>query len=281
MKLSLVVLTALVSSAAAGPIARGYADSKNATTHGGSNSTSPYGGKGGKGGRRNTTIPANEITQYSHIAALSAGVATNGTLLSSVLAHGDFGLGTWQRIDGEMVVLDGVAYRATADGKVSTPNPNTTQSPFAAVTRFVPESHGTGSIANFSDFTARLPSWYTKGNLTNHFASYRLDGTWNLRIRAPGGQNATLEPIAAVVARQTEFNYTNISGTMVGFRTPKYAAEINAVGDHLHFVSDDRKVAGHVLQFASVGNVTIQVAKVLRYAVEVPVFDEYEEAVFA
>ncbi|KAL1405887.1 hypothetical protein Q8F55_007567 [Vanrija albida] len=277
MKLSLLVLTALASTAAAGPIARGYGAGHESTApaHAGKNATTPAHGSKNSAHK----LPANEITQYSHIAALSAGVASNGTRIARVLAHGDLGLGTWPHIAGEMVVLDGVAYRATADGKVSTP-PGNTQTPFAAVTRFVPERNATGTIANFSDFTTHLEGWYG-GNLTHHFASYRLDGVWDLRIRAPGGQNHTLEPIAAVVARQTEFNHTRIAGTMVGFRTPKYAAEINAAGDHLHFISDDRSVAGHVLEFASVGAVKIQVAKVLRYSVEVPTFDEYEEATFA
>jgi hypothetical protein len=46
--------------------------------------------------------------------------------------HGDFGLGTFDRLDGEMVVLDGVVYQVAADGSVHVAN-DSARTPFAGV----------------------------------------------------------------------------------------------------------------------------------------------------
>jgi alpha-acetolactate decarboxylase len=199
-------------------------------------------------------------------------------LLKNILAHGDTGLGTFNKLQGEMIILDGVIYRSTADQVISTPDIDTTQTPFAAVTKFEPEETATASFANYSDFTAQLPSWFNS-SVTNHFISYRLDGHFTLRVRAPGGQNFPLEPIANVTARQTEWDFDNIEGTMVGFRTPAYAANINAAGDHLHFISADRTKGGHVLSFRSVGDVSVKAAKVDTFTVEVPRGGEYDQVI--
>ena len=49
--------------------------------------------------------------------------------------HGDFGIGTFDALDGEMIVLDGVVYQAKADGHIYQAADNLT-TPFATVTYF-------------------------------------------------------------------------------------------------------------------------------------------------
>jgi acetolactate decarboxylase len=39
--------------------------------------------------------------------------------VQSILKHGDFGLGTFANLDGEMLVPDGRAYQVQGSGKVS------------------------------------------------------------------------------------------------------------------------------------------------------------------
>jgi acetolactate decarboxylase len=51
-----------------------------------------------------------------------------------------------------------------------------------------------------------------------------------------------------VIAKQATWEKENIRGTLVGFWFPEYLAGINAPGYHLHFISDDRQVAGHLLE---------------------------------
>jgi acetolactate decarboxylase len=55
----------------------------------------------------------------------------------------------------------------------------------------------------------------------------------------------TLLQAAAV---QPEFEFHDITGTLVGFWTPEYAKTLNVPGYHLHFISSDRTHGGHLLQ---------------------------------
>ena len=77
----------------------------------------------------------SEVYQFSTIGALLDGVYDGDVTVAEILRHGDFGLGTFNHLDGEMVVLDGVCYRVRADGTATRADP-TDRSPFAAVTRF-------------------------------------------------------------------------------------------------------------------------------------------------
>src|ERR1700737_4128195 len=77
----------------------------------------------------------NEVYQFSTISALLDGVYDGDATVADILRHGDFGLGTFNHLDGEMVILDGVCYRLWADGTASRAA-STDRTPFAAVTRF-------------------------------------------------------------------------------------------------------------------------------------------------
>ena len=51
-----------------------------------------------------------------------------------------------------------------------------------------------------------------------------------------------------MVADQHVFEFTDVDGTMVGFRFPDYARGLEAEGYHLHFINADRERGGHVLE---------------------------------
>ena len=82
---------------------------------------------------------AHEVFQTSTISALLAGVYDGELTVRELLAHGDFGVGTFDQLDGEMVVLDGTCYRLRSDGSARIADPST-HTPFAAVTDFVPDA---------------------------------------------------------------------------------------------------------------------------------------------
>ena len=50
--------------------------------------------------------------------------------------------------------------------------------------------------------------------------------------------------------KQTEFTHKNITGTVVGLFCPNYMGGLNSTGWHFHFISDDKKHGGHVLELA-------------------------------
>src|ERR1700721_3499529 len=63
--------------------------------------------------------PIHTLFQVSTSAALVEGVYQGALRVSRLLSQGDFGLGTFVDLDGEMVVLDGVCYRVSATGAIT------------------------------------------------------------------------------------------------------------------------------------------------------------------
>src|SRR5438132_1663193 len=53
--------------------------------------------------------------QISTSTALVEGVYSGSILSSALLEHGDFGVGTFEGLDGEMVILDGEIYQAAGN----------------------------------------------------------------------------------------------------------------------------------------------------------------------
>ena len=60
------------------------------------------------------------LYQVSTIDALMQGVFDGVQPVGEIRKHGDFGIGTFDALDGEMIVLDGVVYQAKADGQIYT-----------------------------------------------------------------------------------------------------------------------------------------------------------------
>lgn len=83
--------------------------------------------------------PPREATlfQVSSFTALLNANYDGWVTLGELRKHGDFGIGTFHALDGELVVVDGQAYRVGADGGVS-PAPDLALTPFATVTAFRP-----------------------------------------------------------------------------------------------------------------------------------------------
>ena len=57
--------------------------------------------------------------QISTSTALVEGVDDGAVSSGFLLAQGDFGLGTFENLDGEMVILDGIIYQVRGDGSVT------------------------------------------------------------------------------------------------------------------------------------------------------------------
>ncbi|HEX2352979.1 MAG TPA: acetolactate decarboxylase [Xanthobacteraceae bacterium] len=62
-------------------------------------------------------VHATDVYQVSTISSLLAGGYDGDTTVGELLRHGGFGLGTFNGVDGEMMVLDGQVYRGTVDGR--------------------------------------------------------------------------------------------------------------------------------------------------------------------
>jgi acetolactate decarboxylase len=185
------------------------------------------------------------LFQASTIGALLDGAYDGDVSFARLAEHGDLGLGTFNALDGEMIALDGAFYRADVDGAV-TPVAAETLTPFAAVTWFDPEiEHVIDAPLDHEHLLGELDG--LAGDAAASFAT-RIDGRFDLvHARSVPRQAPPYRPLPEVAAEQRVFDLANVSGTIVGYRFPAYAAGVEVTGYHLHFITDDRDRGGHVL----------------------------------
>ena len=188
-----------------------------------------------------------EVYQFSTIGALLDGVYDGDVTVAEILRHGDFGLGTFNHLDGEMVILDGVCYRLRADG-TATRAAQEDLTPFAAVTRF----HTDIEIAirartNRADVIAAIDHKIASANL---LYAVKVTGRFaELHTRTVMAQKQPYPPLTKATEGQAESLITDATGNLVGFRTPDFEQGISVAGYHLHFLNSDRTGGGHVLDF--------------------------------
>jgi acetolactate decarboxylase len=165
--------------------------------------------------------------------------------IPELLRQGDFGLGTLDRLDGELIVLDGRAYQVRGDGVVVDVGPDRS-TPFAMVTPFAPDGEfPCPRVDNLSDLDARLDEALGP---QNNFLAVRVDGRFApITLRSVHRQEPPYWPLVEVVKGQSVWTHGEVRGTLVGFRSPAWVGGLNVPGYHWHFLSDDRTVGGHVL----------------------------------
>jgi acetolactate decarboxylase len=177
-----------------------------------------------------------------------AGVYDREVSVQTLLEHGDFGLGTFADLDGEMVVLDGRAYQIKGSGRVSEA-PSDAGAPFAVVTWFDADIDvSTSSVGSFKDLAASCDPCRRSGNI---FYALRLDGRFkSVRARAVNPPKAGMGLVDAAKT-QSEFTFTDLEGTLVGLWSPGFSNAFSVPGYHFHFLSADRQHGGHLLDVAA------------------------------
>jgi acetolactate decarboxylase len=189
---------------------------------------------------------SDTLFQASTLSSLNVGNFEGEVTMAELKRHGDFGLGTYNMLDGEMVVLDGEIYQMRDDG-IAYLADESTQTPFAAVTFFeADQSLAVNETLDCSQLQAHLDS--VLPTLDAPYA-IKVSGEFaSLKVRAPHKQSRPYPTLADALVDQAVFESQNISGTMVGFRLPDYLAGANATGYHFHFLRGDRQAGGHVLE---------------------------------
>lgn len=197
------------------------------------------------------TFDPNQHRLYlsSPVNALVEGIYEENVPLSEILKHGDFGLGTFNDLDGEMILLDGQVYRVSGDGTVNLVDP-ATKTPFACVTFYKRMSYENSKTAmSYPQFLAWLNALMPSQNI---FYAFRIEGEFShVKTRSVPKQE-NYRPLVEVTKNQPEFHFYNVRGTLAGFFTPSFMASLSVPGIHLHFLSDDRQKGGHLLECDSV-----------------------------
>lgn len=188
-----------------------------------------------------------ELFQHSTIGALMSGLFEGTLPVEELLKQGTMGIGTLHGLDGELVVIDGVACQVTVDGEIIELT-GAEKTPYAAVVDFDAEAElAIDKVVWGEDFKEKL-----KGNFSskNTFQAVKVTGIFkDILCRSVEKQTKPYPRLAEVAEDQAEFRREVVEGTLVGFFTPAIFGTIAVPEFHWHFLSKDKKFGGHVLDF--------------------------------
>jgi acetolactate decarboxylase len=195
--------------------------------------------------------PGDTLVQISTIDALVKGIYDGACTFGALKKLGDFGIGTLDGLDGEMLALDGEFFQINATGEVHKID-DSMETPFSTVTFFKSDkSVRLENVESLAALQLRLDAETPSQNL---FQAIRISGEFaTMNLRSVPKQQPPYAPLTEVVKQQATFKLANVRGSLVGFRCPPFVKGINVPGYHLHFISDDRKSGGHVLDCAVTG----------------------------
>lgn len=228
------------------------------------------------GPESDASTPADDDTIYqvSTIDALMAGSFDGVVTIEELEQHGGFGVGTLQGADGEAIVLDGTTYVVRPDGEVTAVSDDAT-TPFAIVTDF--EDERTVTIEGTVDYDALRERLDTALPTLNTFYAIKIDGQFEyLKTRSVPQHEAPYPSLAAVVERETIFEFEAVSATLVGFRCPAYIAGVNVPGYHFHCLTDDRSGGGHVYELG-ITDPTVQVDISSKFSMVLPAGGRFDD----
>ncbi len=226
---------------------------------------------------KNGSSEVDSLYISAPVNALVDGIYRENRTLAQIKEFGDFGLGTFNDLDGEMVLLGGVAYQITGTGQVSQPGDDV-HSPFACVTFFREMTYDEppAGAESFSELMTLIEGILPSPNMM--YALW-IDGDFEyVRTRSVPRQDH-FRPLAEVTRDQKVFDVSGVSGTMAGFYTPEFMSSLNVPGVHLHFLSEDRTFGGHLLECRAV-RLRIGVQILRRLKMDLPATLEYMTADF-
>ena len=197
-----------------------------------------------------------QVGTYDYLIAPDYdGLAPVGT----VVRGQTLGLGTFDRLDGELVLVGGVPYRVGVDG-VPQRADLASSTPFLQAIRFAPQASGPippgttcAQLSGLVDALARTQSGVVAVRVRGTFSS--------LVTRSVAAQPEPYPALATAVAGQTVFTLGERRAVLVGFRTGADLAGTGAPGLHLHGLTADRAAGGHVLSCVAGPDVQLSVQR--------------------
>ncbi len=193
---------------------------------------------------------AHAAFQTSTVAALLDGAYEGDVSFAELAHHGDFGIGTLNGCDGEMIATDGLFFHADVEGRITEIDPGA-KTPFAVLTEFEPNQRfelGGGEEGSGLDFDQICTAIDERVGDPGIVHAIRIDGSFaRVHCRSVPKQDKPYRPLAEVLATQSIFDFDDTAGTLLGFRFPDLGLGIGIAGYHLHYINNDRTQGGHVL----------------------------------
>jgi acetolactate decarboxylase len=214
--------------------------------------------------------------QYNIWGAFVNRVFDGDLSVRQLQSKGDIGLGSFDLLDGEMVMLDGITYRIREDGVVSVGDKED-QIVYADATFFRKENEfTTNEELNYENLrkvlNSRIPS-------PNNFYAFKITGEFdNIKL---GGLHKQTQPFTKgldyLIPNRPVFEGKKIKGTMVGFYCPPFIGDINTAGYHFHFISDDKKLGGHIMEIGATSFLNVAMQKLVNYEFRLPQSQDFEK----
>lgn len=219
-------------------------------------------------------VQHHTLYQVSTSTALVQGVYQGCVTVGQIKTHGDFGLGTYDALDGEGLMLDGHVYQALGDGTVIEPADSAT-APFWVSAEFEADrSLMINTVNGWEDLCKQIDVIRRSENL---FTAIRIDGVFDEIHYRVACKSAPGTDLVTATSHQAEFTLKNIKGTLLGFWSPTYARTFNIPGYHLHLLTADHQHGGHVLGI-SAKNLKLQVMDVDNLTMALPESPEFLKA---
>lgn len=189
---------------------------------------------------------SDNIYQVSTINALLDGIYDGSESYKKIKLNGDFGIGTFNGLFGEMLALDGEFYQIQADGKLYEVS-DEMLSPFATVVFFKSDfDNELKKALDYKELQKMISNDLPSKNL---FYAIKITGKFKyMKTRSVPKQDRPYPSLVEVVKKQPIFEFNDIEGTMVGFYCPEYAKGVNVPGYHFHFITEDKQGGGHILE---------------------------------
>ena len=207
------------------------------------------------------------LFQISPFNTFAQGNYDGNITYGELAEHGDFGIGTLNGLNGEMIALNGVFYQIPVEG---TPRQidSSEKTPYATATFF--EADQTSQVAdalNYSELTT-----YIDGILPSENAIYaiKVSGVYDyVKTRSVPMQAKPYQPLTEAIKNQTVFTLNNVAATAVGFWFPSSMDGVDFTGYHLHLITDDHGAGGHLLD-CIVRNATVEIDQTRRFTMVLP-----------
>jgi acetolactate decarboxylase len=214
------------------------------------------------------TIENNTLYTAGHASAFIGGLYTAFYPYGKLKQHGDFGLGAPDKLDGELMILNGKIYQTQASGKTFEVSPEGA-TPFSVVNFF--------KANKVLKVTAKMSKEklyaYLDSVLPNQNGIYaiHIKGRFKeIKTRAfPKVTQQPYLPLAQMLNLQHFFSFKEATGDLIGYRIPAYMDGPNITGYHFHFLSADKKNGGHLIEVLT-DNVIIEIDYLDSFTVNIP-----------
>lgn len=216
----------------------------------------------------------DKIVQVSTLQALIQGAYDQAASYDELAPYGDFGIGTFNGLDGEMVMVDNKLFQVAADG-VARRMSRKEGTPFAMVTYFdVDQTIRIDAPIDFKALCEKIDDQLPSKNI---FYAIKVKGEFKrIKVRSVPKQKKPYPLLTRIVKTQPVFDLENVQGELVGFRLPTFMAKSNMPGYHLHFLTADRKAGGHLLA-CDISSGTVYVDASREIQIMLPKNNKYSE----